>query len=360
MAHIFGKIDSLKELRNRLDKYGIKNISTIREMKSFLNSFESKKKEILDEVKNKLHLEIKALKDYLNDNEIRLKNKKDFQAKKIDTETENIISKIDLLNNKSGSFFARIIIGGINRYKLNLRLRYLKKNKTRIVNKSVYKFESIIKSKRLKLSEYSKYEKKVINSRYRLKILELNHTYEALQELYPLIAGAEGEHKVVKEISKLSDDYYLINDYSLKFNPPIYNRREDDRIFSIQIDHLLISNSGIYIIETKNWSKKTIESKDMRSPVDQVKRTSFALFVLINGSVKRGGLSLKHHFGEKKISIRNLIVMIYNKPKGDFKYVKILTLKELNNYLSYFEPKYTNEEVKRIVNFLRNKQLKTL
>ena len=32
------------------------------------------------------------------------------------------------------------------------------------------------------------------------------------------------------------------------------DKTEKDRIFSIQIDHLLLSNSGIFIIETKNWS----------------------------------------------------------------------------------------------------------
>ena len=89
-------------------------------------------------------------------------------------------------------------------------------------------------------------------------------------------------------MKKLSDDFILINDFSLKFNPPIFNRRENDRIFSIQIDHLLISKAGIFILETKNWSKKSIESLSLRSPIERIQRTSFALYVIINNAIKDG------------------------------------------------------------------------
>ena len=78
--------------------------------------------------------------------------------------------------------------------------------------------------------------------------------------LYALIAGAIGENSTVNELQKLSDNYYLINDFSAKFNPPIYNKKDKDRIFSVQIDHLLICQSGVFLLETKNWSKKSIKS----------------------------------------------------------------------------------------------------
>ena len=79
---------------------------------------------------------------------------------------------------------------------------------------------------------------------------------ETVDGLYSTIAGAIGENAVVRELKKLSDQYYLINDFSLKFNPPIYNKRENDRIYSIQIDHLLVCPSGIFILETKKLELK--------------------------------------------------------------------------------------------------------
>src|SRR5208283_273658 len=54
-------------------------------------------------------------------------------------------------------------------------------------------------------------------------------------------AGWEGEKQVAKLLSsKLSDDYLLIND--------LYLHNGDD------IDHVVLAPSGIFVLETKNWS----------------------------------------------------------------------------------------------------------
>ena len=119
---------------------------------------------------------------------------------------------------------------------------------------------------------------------------------------------------------------------------PIYNKNEDDRIFSIQIDHLLVCQSGVFLLETKNWSRRSIENLDLRSPVKQILRTSYALFVLLNSDSKFNDIKLeRHHWGSKKIPIRNIIVMTNEKPKEEFKYVKVLSLSELNGYIQYFD-----------------------
>ncbi|MGB5429644.1 nuclease-related domain-containing protein, partial [Eudoraea sp.] len=145
----------------------------------------------------------------------------------------------------------------------------------------------------------------------------------------------------------------LFNDFSLVFNKPIYYKKENDRIFSIQIDHLLVTNAGIFNIETKNWSKESIASLDMRSPIRQIRRSSYALFVILNSSEQGASHILKsHHWGEKKIPIKNIVAMINNKPKGEFKYVTIKKLKELNSYIDSFESIFDDTEVKMISNYL--------
>ncbi len=158
--------------------------------------------------------------------------------------------------------------------------------------------------------------------------------------------------RVVKEIEKLSNDYVLINDFRLKFEKPIYNKQNGDRIFSIQIDHLLISPAGIFIIETKNWSKESIKNYNLRSPVEQIRRTSFAMFVVLNRISDKFGSIGVHHWGESQIPIKNLIVMINNKPKNIFKYVRILKLNELNNYISHFDKIYSKSDVNKITEIL--------
>jgi hypothetical protein len=181
---------------------------------------------------------------------------------------------------------------------------------------------------------------------------DLEFIKETVEGLYSTIAGAVGENAVLGELKKLSDKYYLINDFSLKFNPPIFNKREDDRIYSIQIDHLLISQSGIFILETKNWNSKSIENLDLRSPVEQVKRASFALFVFLN-SDKNQGL-VHNHWGSKKIPIKNIIVMTNKSPKSDFQHVKVLPLDKLNGYIQYFDEIFDETETANVFNYLND------
>ena len=55
-------------------------------------------------------------------------------------------------------------------------------------------------------------------------------------------AGWEGEKQVAKFLSsRLSDDYFLINDLYL------HNGGGD-------IDHVVLAPSGVFVLETKNWS----------------------------------------------------------------------------------------------------------
>ena len=162
-----------------------------------------------------------------------------------------------------------------------------------------------------------------------------------------------GEQKVVKELEKLSNEYILINDFALSFPRPVYNQQENDYIRSIQIDHLLISRSGIFLIETKNWSQRSQQNWQLRSPVAQIRRANFALFKIVVGGLASNDLYLnQHHWGDRKIPIRNLIVLTTTKPAEEFQHVKVLTLHELLNYVTYFKPTFSTQETEGIANYL--------
>ncbi|MBR2827953.1 MAG: NERD domain-containing protein [Bacilli bacterium] len=61
---------------------------------------------------------------------------------------------------------------------------------------------------------------------------------------YKKIIGMAGEHWVKKELKKLSDEYYIINDLLFK--------TKDGKTH--QIDHLVVSRYGIFVIETKQYN----------------------------------------------------------------------------------------------------------
>lgn len=296
MAIVAGKIESLKRLKEALNNRGIYRFNSIGEINAFLKNYDSEKKEIPAIVKGTLNEEIKRLSEELD--------------RVIGKSSKNIINKI--------FYYFKIKIT------------------TRKHDFLINNYESV-------------FSKRCIDSCQKLGLIK-----EALEELHSLIAGAIGENSVVNELQKLSDKYYLINDFSLKFDPPIFNKRENDRIYSIQIDHLLICQSGVFILETKNLSVRSIESLDLRSPVEQIKRTNYALFVFLN-SEKKLGLN-HHHWGIKKIPIRNIIVMTNKVPKEEFQHVKVLSLNELNRYIKYFEEIFSESECKNIFNCLNNQE----
>ncbi|MBR1594156.1 MAG: NERD domain-containing protein [Alloprevotella sp.] len=57
------------------------------------------------------------------------------------------------------------------------------------------------------------------------------------------IKGRIGEYRIARILNKLPDNYYLINDLYIQQNG-----------YSTQIDHVVISEYGVFVIETKNYS----------------------------------------------------------------------------------------------------------
>lgn len=351
MARIIGQIESLKRLKAELHKRNIRQFSSVGDIKRFCEEFPNEKKKVLEFHEKALIEEINYKNERIKNNEKRIEFIKIDETEKLEKNIESFKrSKKKLELKKSSASFLRKFILFVKIKKLNKKIRFLTNNYDLIINNSLKTIREEIQSESITLSYLSKNKEKVILNRSRAEIDELDYKKNTIDELRPLIAGAIGENMVENEISKLPDDYILINDFNLRFSSPIYNRRTDDKIYSIQIDHLLISRSCLFILETKNWSKQSINKLDLRSPVEQITRTNFALFLVVNN------INLNsHHWGQKQIPIRNIIVMIHEKPKVKFKYVKVKLLNELNNYLEYFDPIFTEIEVNYIVKSLVKK-----
>ncbi|MCE2496703.1 MAG: NERD domain-containing protein [Flavobacteriales bacterium] len=348
MARIYGTIESLKSLKSELDNNGISRFNSVKEINDFLSNYNTEKLSILDSESKKLE------REYI-DTCTNLKQKNQQKADIVNSETEKIDkriselqTKIDSINTKNNNFFKKIL-SSVKLYSLKKQSTYYVKNKNRLINSSVKTINRNIENDELFIKEIEIDKQKIINNRAKYKIEILEDTRNILESSRNLISGAIGENLVVKEIKKLPDDYVLINDFNLRFSRPIFYKKYNERIYSIQIDHLLISRAGIFIIETKNWSKSSVNSLSLRSPIEQIERSNFALYVFISENITL----YDHHWGEQRVPIRNLIVMINNKPRGQFKYVSVKLLRELNDYIKYFEPVLTDKQFNRIVTELK-------
>jgi len=349
MVQIHGQIDSLKRLKNELRSYGIHRFNSIKEINDFLKNFNLEKETIINNQREILKNDIKSLNQAIKENQEKSEIIKNKTITEIEVNIDSIRINIDILKQRIDKSFLHKFFLSYSLKRQQKLLEYYNSNSQVIILNAIRNVQEIIKKDEDKLRDFTINNELIITTRSSPEIQKLNYVKNTIESLHSLIAGAVGENLVVKEIEKLPDDYILINDFNLKFNPPIHNRNTNDKIFSVQIDHLLISKSGIYILETKNWSKRSVESLDLRSPVEQITRTSYALFLFVNDAKIR---LTEHHWGEKKIPIKNIIVMINEKPKEDFKYVKVLSVNELCKYITYFEPIFTETEVDRIAKYL--------
>jgi hypothetical protein len=352
MAQIHGQVESLKRLLSELNSRGINRFNSIQDIQAFVDNFQNERDQIVLYHEQQLEREVEDLEVFIKENKaISDRIKKDAKCD-FDHRINNLKLLIAITNNKVNSRFKKNILSRIKLWFLQRKLESLIEDYPKLIQLSADKIDKQIECDSNKLFDFKENPQEVLNERCRPDLNQLNYIKEVLQDFNTLILGAKGEIQVVKEIEKLSDDFVLINDFSVHFNPPLYRRSSNDRIYSIQIDHLLISKVGIFILETKNWSKKSIESLDLRSPVDQIRRSSYALFRLISNAIDGGEIRLNHHhWGDKNIQVRNIIVMINEKPKEEFQFVKIKTLSELNSYISFFEDILSEDEVRRLTNY---------
>jgi hypothetical protein len=354
MAIIEGQIEPLKKLKDVLHHNGITRFGSIAEINDFIKNYEREKNEIPKTIENEYDNEINQLQidiaKYQQDCDILKRDVSNETNLKI----KELEEKLKLAREKGNkSFIHKIFCYPKIKILLNKKSN-LQKNFENIVSKKTHLEEKEVCKIKDKLNDYTTNRHVFLSQRFLKSLQELDRIKDVIDSLYNLIAGAIGENLVIKEIQKLSDSFHLFNDFSLEFDPPIYNKNEDDRIYSIQIDHLLVCEAGVFILETKNWGKQSVENIDLRSPVKQILRSSYALFVMLNGQSGHNNINLEgHHWGSKQIPVRNLIVMTNAKPKEEFKHVKVLSLKELNGYVTYFDPIFNGAEIKSICDYLR-------
>ena len=353
MAIIYRKIESLKTLKKELRKSGINRFNSISEISSFSKQYENEKLKVIENTKLEINQDVISKRDRIKKNKKELKKFVDDLTDELSDKIKKYSKKlIELESKRTNVVFS--LINKLRHYRLSKKLNFITDNFDEIIQNESKKIERKILADQSTIDYILNNKEKELSKRSRKKIERLTYIYETLKKLYPLISGAVGESLVVKEIKKLPNDYVLINDFKLEFEKPIYNKQNGDRIFSIQIDHLLISPAGIFIVETKNWSKKSLNNYDLRSPVEQIQRTGYAMFVVLSRISDEFSDIGIHHWGESQIPIRNLIVMINNKPKKIFKFVKILRLNELINYVSHFDDIYSKRDINRITEVLLN------
>lgn len=165
--------------------------------------------------------------------------------------------------------------------------------------------------------------------------------------------GAEGEERVIDELEKLGDDYEIFSDLVLPGE-------------TSNIDHIVVSKYGIFVIETKNldglikcngdsWSRRKVGRKgtpyegEIGSPSKQVKANAVKL---------KEFLEKKHFevFVEKDVFFEGVVV--FTDSSADLKIknpkVEVVRVEDLNELIRGRDREvFDSEEVSKFCKALR-------
>ena len=324
MCRTYNTIGSLATIKSRLENNNIHDFKSLRDVIEFQSSYTTLRQQLISHHENLIEQEKNMLRIDLQQLDTAIQTQRQQSEQRLTDEIDNLKQQLSIATSHAPTNFFQKLTKGLRHRNYKKTIEHKERSFVTEVNKSI---SNLVDSYQIKCNRYQficSHIDEAIRHSAQHSLSELERKKSTIDELNSYIYGALGEQKVVKTIETLSDEYFLINDFAVSFSPAIYNRQENDYIKSVQIDHILIGPSGIFLIETKNWSEKSLESLSLRSPVQQVKRTSFILFKILNNEMSNLYLGLdKHHWGDKKISIKNIIVLTNNRPKEEFQYVKI-------------------------------------
>ncbi len=353
MCNVYRSVGSLTTIKSHLHRNNVTGFTSVNELIAFQKNYSTSRQQIISKHELSITQEKNDLNSEISQLDELIKVKKTAIEEDLRKEIEQLKQQLDFLSTSSKNII-RSLINYFKKRSLKREIRDSELDFDLKVSFEIGQLNNALTEKNSRNHFITYHFNDAVQESSRASLWELERKKKVIDEINNAIYGAIGEQKVVKELENLSNDYFLINDFCLSFSPPIYNRQENDQIRSIQIDHLLVSPFGVFLIETKNWSEQSLNNLSLRSPVQQIKRTNFALYKMLSGEIP-GLLNLnQHHWGERKIPIKNLIVLTNHKPNEEFQYVKVVTLSELLSYIKYFKPSFSSMETQVIAKYLLN------
>jgi AraC-like DNA-binding protein len=131
-------------------------------------------------------------------------------------------------------------------------------------------------------------------------------------------AGAVAEAAVINELRSLPFGCSVFNDVRLEAGR--YIHFGGNPIMSAQIDTLVITPAGVFVVEVKNWSRGFAQSGEGFSPFEQVERASYLVLDLL----RRAGF---------RVQTQSIIATNGSLPaKGDHK-VTVVPIRRIRQYI---------------------------
>jgi hypothetical protein len=340
MAHIINGSGAETDLFENLSQRGISRFSSIDDLFAFKKIYRHE----IDDFRQKKVVEVKEEIEKLSKEVISLWDEYEHCHEERTESTNNEIAELE----SKLSLLSQNWVAKIKRRSLNKRLSHLKSHFDEIVDAPLRGIRDRIREATTQFDHLSANRQEVVEKRSAPFIAETERIISVLTELAPVIYGAIGELKAIEILRRLPDSYYVINDYQRSFHRPLHMKNEDDWIYSIQLDHVVVGPTGVFVIETKYWSQKSIANNNLFSPVKQLRRGGFALFVIINNGI-RDYQAFNSHWGSAQVSVANILLMMNATTNEQFQFVKILTELNLLDFITRRPAILSSEQIKCLV-----------
>ncbi len=268
-----------------------------------------------------LRIEIRTAEDNLKSRRARV-------FRDIETECEDLRMEIDRLELISFDLRQLFIYlsGKVKRYRSLKRLNYLENDTGSEVNKRLGNMLSSLEFLRHKLHYLENNTDVEVENRLSGLVSKLNELQKLKQTNE--YKGALGELAVIKKLCKLSNEYYLFNDIRLELDD--YIQFNGSSLRSAQIDHLVVGPTGVYVIETKNWSEKYIRSvfdDGSYTPYDQIQRSSYLAYRYLNENKYGNALrKIYSNLAGDEVKVRSIIAIAGSSiPFKKHRFIKVLS-----------------------------------
>lgn len=343
MATIYRQIGALTQLLDELEREGIGDFRTLDDIRAFYNDYNNSLDRIRAKYGEMLRQEVVERESRYT--QISLELDRRIAARETLLKDELKKLKESLAGNENRNMLMRLFFF-FQKKRLTKRKAVLENSFENEVERPFRKGFAKIDSLRAEIEDRKNNAENWVGRYSAGEIEKQQRILSVLRKLTPLFYGAEGEKRVERELAQLPDTYTVINDYKLEFSQPVYDRNNDDRIYSIQIDHVVVGPTGLYLVETKNWSRDSMENPELFSPIKQLKRSNFAIFVLLNQAVERGEIdNFSDHWGDRRISPKNILCLMNRRPNQEFQYVTTLSERQITHYVKNQRQTFSQIEV---------------
>ena len=125
----------------------------------------------------------------------------------------------------------------------------------------------------------------------------------------PVYAGARGEKTIIKVLSELGDDYHVFCGLHI-FLPYMVSFRGQKNLRSAQMDFVIVSKKGLFVMEVKNWSDSFAKNYNGFSPHEQTARAGRVLWITMQQAMIN-------------VSVKTVLVSIHDNLRYDEKYARV-------------------------------------